>query len=364
MSERITVLIPSYEPNEKMEKLVKELCLERDMDVVIVNDGSDKSYDPFFEACRQINHCTVLGYDKNHGKGYALKYGFRYILDNLPEANRIVTADSDGQHTPLDIARVADAVAENPGTLVLGARDCLQENVPARSRFGNVMTRNVFRLVAGYKIKDTQTGLRGFDRTSAEAFSDTEGDRFEYEMRVLMEARGKKIRILEIPIETVYEADRTTHFSTFRDSFRVYSVFFGHIVKYSGVSILCYVTELLIYSLLFSLLARQSVFSFGGVSFADALKDSSMLVAFLIARFLSATANFTLNRKVVFRAKGKLLPEIGEYAALAVIVALFTYLLIAFFTFIGIGSFWAHPLSTAIMFVVSYFVQKKVIFKK
>lgn len=60
----------------------------------------------------------------------------------------MVTVDSDGQHRLDDIRKCADDMLAHPEALILGSRDFSQENVPTRSRFGNVMTRNVFRCFA------------------------------------------------------------------------------------------------------------------------------------------------------------------------------------------------------------------------
>ena len=72
----------------------------------------------------------------------------------------MVTADADGQHAPEDILNVARAAAAHPGALVMGARQ-FSEQVPLRSRLGNNATKIVMRIVAGQRLSDTQTGLRG-----------------------------------------------------------------------------------------------------------------------------------------------------------------------------------------------------------
>lgn len=86
---------------------------------------------------------------------------FSYIKRHYPESGIIVTLDADGQHSVTDAIKVTEAVALDSESLALGCR-CFCGAVPKRSRFGNLVTRFVFRTVTGFTISDTQTGLRAF----------------------------------------------------------------------------------------------------------------------------------------------------------------------------------------------------------
>ena len=98
MKNRIA-LIPSYEPDDALLKVVNEL-LENDFNVVVVNDGSNPSFDEIFKQLPEQVH--YLSYEVNQGKGYALKHGFSYIKDNFESDSIVVTLDSDGQHKVSD----------------------------------------------------------------------------------------------------------------------------------------------------------------------------------------------------------------------------------------------------------------------
>ena len=123
-----------------------------------------------------------------------------------------------------DSCRTGAALVHSPDHMILGARNCLKANVPLRSRIGNQFTRWIFKLVSGISVKDTQTGLRAMSKHAMECFADTEGDRFEYEMNVLTECKKYKIKIKEIPIDTLYIAgNKSTHYRTFLDTARTVS---------------------------------------------------------------------------------------------------------------------------------------------
>ncbi len=95
----VAVLIPSYQPGNKLLPYVEQLAKAGFSRIVIVDDGSGIDYAGIFSALEQINGVTVLGYADNRGKGYALRHGMRHILNECADCAVAVTADSDGQHT-------------------------------------------------------------------------------------------------------------------------------------------------------------------------------------------------------------------------------------------------------------------------
>ena len=217
----VAVLIPAYRPGPDLERLTSAL-LAQGFRVVVVNDGSGSDFDPVFATLD--DRAVVLAHNQNLGKGCALRTGIAYILRNVPECFGIVTADADGQHSPEDIARVAARLLATPsGTrLILGSRH-FEGRIPLRSRFGNTITRYVFAAATGVKLTDTQTGLRAFDLTLATQLLAIPGNRFEYELNVLLWAARQHVPIYEVAIRTVYIAgNATSHFNPLLDSIRIY----------------------------------------------------------------------------------------------------------------------------------------------
>lgn len=211
-------LIPAYEPDEKLIKLVKEIGDK--MEIVVVNDGSGKIYNRIFNRIKEDVH--YLYYDSNMGKGYALKTGLSYISDNF-ENYVVVTIDSDGQHTISDALKLCKYADGHRDTLVLGKRTW-DKKTPLRSRFGNTITRHVFSLVSHTKIYDTQTGLRAFSEDLVNYMLGISGNRYEYEINVLVNLKKNNIKYHEISIETIYyDHNKKSHFRTVRDSLLVYT---------------------------------------------------------------------------------------------------------------------------------------------
>lgn len=124
--------------------------------------------------------------------------------------------------------RLLDAAENHTKALVLGVRKVGRE-MPFKSRWGNRITRMIFRLLCGADISDTQTGLRAFRIELMDKMCQVSGERYEYEMNVLMEMVKSNIPIIEVPIHTIYRNQRnsTSHFHTIRDSVRIYKDLFG-----------------------------------------------------------------------------------------------------------------------------------------
>ncbi len=212
----MAVLVPAYQPDGRLVGLVDVL---RGMfrHVVVVDDGST-GCEALFDAVRERVD-AVLVHPRNLGKGAALKTGFAWVLENLPGTG-VVTADADGQHAPEDILRVADAMAGRTGGIVIGVRS-FTGRVPLRSRFGNWWARTFFRLLTGLSIGDTQSGLRGIPADMLGRMLALRGDRYEFETRMLADARRHREPPLQVPVGTIYiEGNRSSHYRPFRDTMR------------------------------------------------------------------------------------------------------------------------------------------------
>ncbi len=334
------ILIPAYKPDDKLVALTNQLLTHDDLKLVVVDDGSGEAFRPVFEALDK--RVTLISYPDNKGKGGALKTGIRYIMDHMPECERLVTADADGQHRYADIRKVLDKSEEMPGALVLGSR-AFDGDVPLRSRFGNAMTRQVFAIASGVKVRDTQTGLRGFDRDGMRLFVDVPGDRYEYEINMLLTAARAEIPIYEVTIETVYLNDNeSSHFNPLKDSLRIYAC----ILKFACSSLICFGIDYVLFQLLRTFIPLTWVSN-------------------LLARIVSASVNFMLNKKLVFKGNEKTLPAVLKYAALAVFIYLIdTAILALLYEKLGWSRYVVKIISGVLGYLISFPVQGRIVYRK
>lgn len=223
----VGVVIPVWQPDSGLVRLVHSLVDADCRAILVVDDGSNAVYQTIFQQLERIPVVRVLRHSCNTGKGCALKTGLRHFLSEFVEYTGAVTADADGQHAIEDITRVAVTLAEQPQKFILGARRPVAE-MPFRSRFGNSLTRYVFRAATGVMLADTQTGLRGVPRRLVPELLAVEGERYDYEMAVLVHyCRSGRVPV-EIPIRTVYtERNSSSHFRPIRDSIHIYRVLAG-----------------------------------------------------------------------------------------------------------------------------------------
>lgn len=335
------VLIPAYEPNEQLLMLLENLRAAGDLSVVVVDDGSSPDCAGVFS--RVENEATLLRHPENKGKGAALCTGLAYIRDAFGPEAVIVTADADGQHRAPDIARVCDRAGAEPGKLIVGCRH-FSGDVPLRSRFGNTVTRGVFTMVTGIRLSDTQTGLRAFTADMIPFLLDIPGTRYEYEMNMLLECSRKGVKMLEEPIETVYldEKNTASHFNTLKDSWRIYK----DIIKFAGSSLVGFLVDYSLYSLLFALTGRLTLSN-------------------VCARVVSAGVNYYINKRIVFASKESVVKTAAEYFALAAcILTANTLLLNLLVKTAGLNEYLAKALVEVALFLISWTVQRNVIFKK
>jgi glycosyltransferase involved in cell wall biosynthesis len=339
------ILIPAYEPDQQLPALIRSIRdAEPWVPILVVDDGSGPQYRDVFDGVRALG-CHVISYGRNRGKGFALKTGFGFIADNLP-GHDVVCADSDGQHTVVDILRVAETLRQNRAgqrwaTMVLGSRS-FTGNVPARSRLGNSATRALFTLATGERIPDTQTGLRGYPGAMIPWLRSVRGDRYEYELNLLLEARNGGYSIQSVEIATVYlDHNSGSHFRPFADSVRIYAP----LLKFLASSF----TAFLLDTVLFLLLT---------------LAIDSLLLAVLGARVVSSAVNFLVNRNVVFEhGRDKPASAAGvRYFSLAALLLAANFGLIWLLEAAGLPALPAKILAEVLLLAASFAAQQRWLF--
>ena len=347
--EEIPVIIPSYEPDGKLPALLQELSDGGFENIIIVDDGSGEAYKSIFDEADSFSSVTLLHHAVNMGKGRALKTAFDYVLCHFPDAIGAITADSDGQHSPECIRACAEALIENPGALIMGCRSFDGDDVPARSQFGNQLTRRVMKYLVGVSVSDTQTGLRGISASFMKSLLTLKGERFEFETNMLMETKKLGIQIIEVPIKTIYiEDNRTSHFNPIKDSIRIYMTF----GKFLFSSLSSSVLDLCLFSIFCALLKGRDLHMLNYITLST-----------VMARLLSAAYNYMINYKLVFESRGSLIKTLSRYVLLAVCQMSLSALLVnIIYPYIGgFETFVKIPVDI-MLFFLSYVIQREFVY--
>ena len=351
----VPIVIPSYEPDERLIALLHDLDDKAMGPVIIINDGSSEEYDPIFKEAESIitkRGGKFISYRPNRGKGRALKTAFQYITENYPGALGCVTADSDGQHTPECINNIIDTLKAHPDNLILGVRQFDKKSIPWKSWFGNTLTIKVFSYVAGMKVSDTQSGLRGIPFAFMMELIDCKGERFEYEMQMLLECAGR-YNLTEVPIQTIYESkeNHQTHFKPIRDSLRIYKILGKKFLKFIFASLSSFVVDIILFHLF--VLLFKGTFPALYVTFAT-----------VAARVISAVYNYFINYKFVFKSKASRSTSLTKYALLAIIQMSLSAGLVSLVVFL-IPNCWETLVKTIVdttLFLISYSIQQRFVF--
>ena len=349
---KVAVLIPALNPNEALLSYVDELIDAGFQNIIVIDDGSRDEYRYIFSAISDKPGCSVLKHVVNLGKGRALKTGINHYLATKKDEIGLISVDSDGQHLCKDVVRVAKEMEEKNGVF-LGCRNFSLQNVPPKSKFGNKLTRVLFRFLYGMKISDTQTGLRGFSNEILAEFLDLSGERFEYETNVLIAISRRHIPLYEVPIETVYVNNNSeTHFNPIRDSVKIYRVLFGEFLGYSIGALSSFGVDIVAFYLLSML-------------FGSFQNTEMILIATFGARFLSSVYNYFINCKYVFKSKEKPVRTILKYYTLCVVQTCCSAMLLSLINrYIAFSLVGMKIVVDTVLFLASFQIQKHWVFKQ
>lgn len=344
----VCVIIPAYNPDENLfVKFAKEV-VQNFSKIVVVNDGSDEECNSIFEKVAQVSsNIVILKHSVNLGKGRALKTAFNYVLNTYPDCVGSVAADCDGQHGIDDVIKCAESLKENPSKLIIGVRDFNKKDVPFKSRYGNKITRIIFKLFIGLSIKDTQTGLRAQSNDLMKIFIKTNGERYEYETNMLIECKQSNIPIEQVPISTIYiEKNQTSKFNPIKDSLSIYKLFAKYIVS----AISSFIIDVILFNIFLLLLNKYEV-------------PNSIIIATVVARILSSLYNFKINAKMVFKNMNK--TSLIRYIILVILQMIVSAFTVDYLSrIIPINVTVIKIVVDLIIFIVNFVVQREFVFRQ
>lgn len=345
---QVVLLIPALNPDERLKALLDALRGLWTDPILLVDDGSAPPCRAIFDQA-QADGCHVVRHARNLGKGRGLKTGFNYCLTHFPGALGVVTADADGQHPPQDILACADALRARPDALILGCRDFAASGVPARSQLGNRITRTFMRLLCGVGVTDTQTGLRAIPSAFMLQMLDLPGERFEFETNMLLETQSRDVPIVEVPIQTVYlEENKSSHFNPLLDSWRIYKL----LLKFCAASIAGFGVDILLFTLFLLIFRGMKVYLV-----------EPIIAATVLARILSATVNYLINHKAVFKSKKSSRRSFPRYAVLCVVQMALSAALVTWICSLGASSATLVKLVVdLLLFLLSFQIQRRWVF--
>ena len=336
------LLIPAYNPEQKIVTVVKGMPQGIFDQILVVNDGSSPEYSEIFDQLSMIRNVKILTHTSNNGKGAALKTGFSYVLKNGDNCSGVVTADADGQHSKKDILAIADFLKpKQQQCLTIGSRT-FDSQVPLRSHFGNKLTRMVMNRFFKIDLKDTQSGLRAIPFSLLPELLNIPFNRYEFEIEMLLVAKKNGYRFEEIEIDTIYENNNiSSSFNPVVDSAKIYFVLFRYIIASLMTAVVDYIVFFISYSFL-----------------------PKIFLCTYFARLVALFVNFIILKRFVFHSKEKNTIIVIKYLLIVVVSGFISSLGIEYFHHsLNLNIVLSKIMAELLLYFGIFIAQKEFVFK-
>lgn len=279
---------------------------------------------------------------EGRGRGARLRQAFSFAFDRL-NADGVITLPQGG---------CAEEQIRAVQTALNNGADFVDGGLPSAAPF---LLGGVFRMLTAFtagRRRAPWCGLRGYSRSAAPLLASVSYRGGEYETVLLQAAVSEGVEITDLPLQEGTRPAQTSSPSLANSFFGALGIFLhSSSLKFLFSSGVAFVIDTLLLILLAPLLP-----------WGNAVNEAA---AQSIAWIVSSLSNFTINRKFVFRAKGGLWLALGQYYSLAAFVLLGKQaLLFLFSTVLSLPLFAAKLVCEVSFFVLNYFVQKKLIFRK
>jgi len=332
---RTIVVIPAFNPTISLVQLCSKLSKKK-LDILIIDDGSVGNSSNIFSTLKNIGH-TVIPHSNNMGKGAALKTAYKYLL-NSSLYSHIITCDADGQHLPDDIFSLEQKIHSMPESFIIGVRK-FDSSTPLRSRLGNSISSYFYGKRLGFKLQDSQSGLRAFPISFAKLSIEIPFNHYEFESHQLTLAKDEDFSFVQIPIQTVYlDKNSSSHFKPLIDSFKIYSTFF----RYFYTSFLTFLVDLLAFIIVFYF-------------------SNNVYTSTLLARVVSILFQFFFLSKYVFLTSG-LLRFILFICYVLSMGLISSFLQVSLSSIVNSSIYVSKILVEGILFFLNYYLMKNFLF--
>ncbi len=204
----ITAIIPAYNSHKTIANIVGRARKYVD-EVIVVDDGS---MDNTMATAKKAG-ARVIVHERNMGKAEAIRTGIRRSKGIM------VMLDSDLQHLPEEIPQVLDPIINKGADLSIGSRFLGNpERMPLHRKATNILSKFAIRLRTNCAITDVQSGFRGLGK-KIRKLDLSSAKRYDIETVMLLRAIEQKLRVVEVPITTIY--GKPSYFNNWTDGARV-----------------------------------------------------------------------------------------------------------------------------------------------
>ncbi|MCB1023144.1 MAG: glycosyltransferase family 2 protein [Acidobacteria bacterium] len=228
MSISLSIIVPAYNEEARLGDSVRSILAfiedrKLDAELIIIDDGStDATTEVAKKTCAEFpdSETSVIRYDDNRGKGFAVKTGM------ISAQGRIVLFSDADLSTPIEeYKKLVDPIENGDFDLTFGSRaldrTLIGEHQPWRREQGGKIFNFFVRTLTGMPFWDTQCGFKAFNMEKFRPLLDRMTiDRFGFDVEFLYVANKAGLRLKEIPVR--WNNDERTKVNIFRDSIRMF----------------------------------------------------------------------------------------------------------------------------------------------
>lgn len=220
---KISVCIPMYNESRVIANTAKELWAYmesnfKEYEILFCSDGSTDGCDTIVKELN-LPKVRVLSYDKNQGKGCAVRTAMLAATGDI----RLFT-DADLAYGTDVIKQVVLAFEETPDAeLVIGSRNLSKDGYEGYTFLRKLMSKiyiKVLCIAGGFKLSDSQCGCKAFTgKATEDIFSRCEVNGFAFDFEAILWAVKMKKRIAEIPVKVIHHGESKV--SVIKDTLRM-----------------------------------------------------------------------------------------------------------------------------------------------
>ena len=230
MIREVFIIMPAYNAGRTIERVFDRIppgVGERISRYVVVDDGStDDTGAALARLARRYPTLVALRHERNRGYGAAEKTLLDYAVGQGAEV--AVLLHSDGQYSPERLPEVLEPFDRGQAEMVQGSRmlgaGALKGGMPVYKFLANKALTAVANQALGLRMAEYFSGYMAYHRSALQVIPYRSlADSFQFDMQMLVMAKVKNLRVVEVPIPTIY-ADEVSHLQPVRYGLEVLSI--------------------------------------------------------------------------------------------------------------------------------------------
>lgn len=329
MNSEMVILMPVYNPDERIVNYVKKLK-ENNYQVILINDGSKSEYHSLFE--KMVHDCKIISYPLFKGKGYAIKKGIHYIKEHLQDKKGIIILENE--YDLMHINHIRTLINKNSQKM------CVVHHK------GKRFLTKLFSMIYNKEFIDVDSELFAFSMNYIDQMMAV--DENCYEVQSLIQSVQNNQEIEEIQLE-----NKQQPFHLKNKTIQIMYVIFLHLIRFISSSIISSVIDVLLAWILLDVLKLWMTSDFWRIALSS-----------LIARVLSTIVNYVINKKYVFKGKTNSKQTAIRFLILTVVITILSTLFVYAASSLHIMSEkLAKPVGDLLLFLLSYSAQTRWVFK-